>query len=170
MSNVLTKEELRRVRKQFRLRCILVGGAMLALGATLAILALTPAFIFLRMAESALESSQVEMSATAKSDQAAHVRSLAIVNSLKPVVGATTTPAGVISRALTHKPSGVRITALNYTKGQLVLSGISSNRQATGAFRDALDVDEYFTSVALPVAALVGAQEGRFTITLRGNF
>ena len=37
-------------------------------------------------------------------------------------------------------------------------------------YRDALSGSGRFVDVAVPVAALVGTQEGKFTITLSGSF
>lgn len=155
--------------REVRSRFILTTSIALFAGATIAAASLLPALISVRLAFGALPQ-EVTLSETARDDQTKHARALAVVAALGPSVLATTTPAATAFAALAAKPAGVSVTSLNYSKGRMLVSGLSRDRQAVNDYREALESDTRFTSVTVPVAALVGTQDGRFTITLMGNF
>lgn len=156
---------MRNVRSRF----VLTTALVLLLGATIATASLIPAFISVRLAIQGLPES-TPLSQTAQEDQEKNTRALALVAALSPITNATSTPSEALTAALTAKPAGVSITSMTYSAGKLVLAGGSGNRQAVNAYREALEADATFSSVTVPVAALVGSQDGRFTITLTGAF
>lgn len=169
MANVLPPEEKKRVLREVRSRFVLTMAVVLLVGAAVAVASLMPALINVQLALRSLPG-EVELSGTARDDQTKHARALALVTALNPIVLATTTPSGTLIAALGAKPTGVSVTGINYSKGQLVLSGVSRDRQAVNDYLEALEADARFSSVSVPVAALVGTQDGRFTITLSGQF
>lgn len=143
---------------------------MLLVGALVASLALVPAFISMQVGKATLQKKQNDLSEAAREDQAKQTRTLALLSVLTPLTAATSSPSALLSFALGLKPNGISITSVAYTKKEIVLSGVSNNRLAVNDFRDALQNSGRFASVAIPVSALVGAQEGRFTVTLTGAF
>lgn len=149
---------------------MLVGAGVIAAAALVAILAIMPAYISVRIARASVETASSPSDGPASADQEAAVRTQKLITSLAPVANATTSPTGALAAALAEKPAGLSITSITYAsdKSTLVLSGTASRREAVSALRDALEATGRFSSVAVPVAALVGAQEGRFTITLTG--
>jgi Tfp pilus assembly protein PilN len=169
MANVLPQKEKKRILREVRSRFILTLALVLLVGALVASASMLPAWISVRIALNGI-SHDSEMSQTVREDQAKHARALALVNVLNPLLLSTTTPSGGLIAALTAKPAGMSITGINYTKGQLVLTGVSRDRQALNEYRETLEDEALFTSVNVPVAALVGTQDGRFTITLLGQF
>ena len=169
MANVLPPLEKKRVIQSVRSRFVLAAALTLLAGAVIVALCLAPTAVFLRLAIAGLPE-QVQVSETVRDDQAKQARIAAMVSTLSPIVGATTTPSASVGAALALKPVGLSVTSITYTKGRIVFSGSSRDRQAVNDYRESLEADTRYTSVAVPVAALVGTQEGRFTITLTGNF
>ncbi len=155
-------------------RFLFIGSATLAAGACIAILALLPAIVSVRIARASLDAPLQESAhGNASADQAAAARAQALIGALRPIAQATSSPTDVISFALAQKPAGISITNITYTggdKSEIVLSGMSGAREAVNTFRDALEKTGRFSSVVVPVAALVGTQDGRFTVTLSGSF
>ncbi len=166
MSNVLPNARttyLRRVRARF----VIVLGLTLSAAAAVAILALLPAYIMTFIARAGLVSSA---GSEAPAEQAEAARTLALIQTLTPFA-TTTTPSTTMLRALELRPEGVHINSVRYSAGapaSLVLSGTSLRREGVNEYRDALLVDGAYGKVSVPVAALVGTQEGRFSITLTG--
>lgn len=169
MANVLPIQEKKRVLRALRSRFVLTTALALLVGAVIASASLVPAMLSVLIATNDLPDG-AELSETARDDQAKHARALALVTALNPVVLATTTPSASVAAALLARPKGVSVTSVSYSKGKILLSGASTNRQAVNDYRETLEADPRFTSVAVPVAALVGTQEGRFTMTLGGSF
>mgnify|MGYP003394856770 FL=1 len=171
MANVIPFEEKKALLKRQRARFVFMGGLTLLMGALVASVALAPALIAARINQASLQVSVEQVRAEVASDQAVHVRTQGLVDALTPILTATTSPVTLLTAALSIKPPGLSITSATFSggsTGSIVLSGVSQNRQAVNAYRDALEQEGHFTSVTIPVAALVGTQEGRFTVTLSG--
>lgn len=169
MANVLPPEERKRLGRRFRARFMLVGALVLCLSAGVAMLALLPSLISVRIAEGTLQKTQAALSERIQDDQIKQVRATALVASLQGAL-ATSSPIEVVGVAIGLKPGAARLSSVSYSKGKIVLSGASPQRDAVSTYRDALEKSDRFTSVTVPVAALIGTQEGRFTITLTGAF
>lgn len=174
MANVLPQRERIAVARRINVRFLFIGACFLAAGAVVALLALIPSLISVRIARASAESSVPAASPEdVNDDQAAANNAQKLIAVLKPLVQATTSPSEVVGKALAQRPAGIAITTITYTggtPGKLVLSGTSATRDAVNAFRAALEHSGVFDSVSVPVAALVGAQEGEFTVTLSGSF
>lgn len=169
MANVLPTEEKKRVLRDVRSRFVLTAACVLLTGALIATACLSPAVISVMLAINGLPQEE-QLSDTTRDDQIKQARAVALVAALNPIISATTTPSSSVIAALSVKPAGVSVTSLSYSKGRLLLSGVSRDRQAVNDYRELLEADPRFITVAVPVAALVGTQDGRFTITLSGNF
>jgi energy-coupling factor transporter transmembrane protein EcfT len=171
MANVIPREGLSKMQKRNTARFLLIGALMIGGAAVIAILAILPAYVSVRVARAALDSTNQGVGTESLGeDQAAAVRTQGLITNLSPIANATTSPVDALMTALAQKPAGISITTFTYTSGTktLLLTGTSQQREAVNAFRDALEASGRFGSVAVPVAALVGAQEGRFTVTLGG--
>lgn len=169
MANVLPIEEKKRVMRAARSRFVLTASLALLISAAIALASLLPALISVRLAKSAIPE-EAPLSGEARDDQAKHARALALTTAISPIVLATTTPSASVVAALSARPAGVSVTSVSYSKGRLLITGTSRDRQAVNDYREALETDARFTSVSVPVAALIGTQDGRFTITLGGSF
>lgn len=158
------------MQKRNSARFLLVGSFMISAAAVVAILAIMPAYISVQIARAAVENGAERGGGTASADHEAAVRTQGLITQLNPVANATSSPTDALSLALAQKPAGLSITTITYArdKSTILLTGISQRREAVNALRDALEATKRFSSVTVPVSALVGAQEGRFTITLTG--
>jgi Tfp pilus assembly protein PilN len=170
MANVIPREGLSKMQKRNSARFLLLGSFIFATAAVIAILAILPAYVSVRIARAAVDSAmQDSTSAGMGTEQAAAVRTQTLITNLTPIANATSSPTDTLSVALSLRPAGISITTITYTggsKSSILLTGTSERREAVTAFRDALQASGRFSNVAVPVAALVGTQEGRFTITL----
>lgn len=172
MSNVLTLEEKKNRDQKARARTVLCGALMCALAAGVACLALLPTLISIQVARASLNAPSSDEVATARSDQEQALRTQGRVAALKSLMSATSSAPAALAMALSLQPAGISITSATYQAGrhEIVLSGNSQNREVLNSFRDELRGSGTFTGVTVPVAALVGTQGGRFTITLTGTF
>jgi Tfp pilus assembly protein PilN len=169
MSNVLTAEGKKAIDARLRGRFLLATSLVLAGGAIIACLSLAPAIISVQVASASLAAPSEEAEA-AREDSIKAGRAQSLIAALGPLVSATSSASVALGEALALQPADISITVITYTaeSNTIVLSGLSKGREAVNDFRDALEASELFTDVAVPVAALVGTQQGRFTITLKG--
>ncbi len=168
MSNVLPEEQKKHLNRTVRTRYVLVLALALGISAVVAAAALVPAFLSVRIAQAAVHADQA---GTANHDDQAQLsKAQAYTNALSPLLAATSTPSETLGVALGLKPSGISVTSMSYSKGTIVLNGTSQSREGVSVYRDALQKSGRFLTVAVPVAALVGVQEGRFSITLTGAY
>lgn len=171
MANVLPSEEKATLLKRQRARFVFVGGCMFFCAALVSSIALIPALIIVRVDLASLQSSVEQVRTEAANDLAVQANTQGLIDALNPILNATTSPSFILTTALQQKPPGISITSASFSGGSagtLVLSGISESRQSVNAYRDALEKEGHFSTVTIPVAALVGTQEGRFTVTLSG--
>ena len=173
MANVLPPDEKKAADTRVRGRFILVAALMLLLSASISVLAMLPSFVTLHAANTALEESAQKIEKATKDDKDIATQAQVLSRALLPLASATTSPNEALAAALSLKPAGISIVTITYltgAQGSLVLSGDAVNREAVNQYRDALSNSHMFTRVFIPVGALVGAQEGRVTITLNGAF
>lgn len=169
MANVIPREGLAKIQKRNTARFILIGSLMISAAASIAILAILPAYVSVQIARASVDAAAQDTAGGLGEEQQAALRTQTLITHLLPIANATSSPTGAVTSALAQKPAGISITTISFTGSKtILLTGTSQNREAINAFREALEASEQFSSVAVPVAALVGAQEGRFTITLNG--
>lgn len=109
----------------------------------------------------------------ARSERDEIMRTQALLDSISPIIFATSSPTDTISAALALRPSGVRIDRISFAdtdNGSITLSGISPGRDNINLYKEALTKSGLFKSVSVPVGTLVGADDGKFIITLSGTF
>lgn len=175
MSNVLPQETRDRIVSDIRAKYVTVAAAMLAGAGMVAILAILPAYVSIYVPKLALEESSKELKnleAQAADDKATVVRTRALLGELG-AVRPEPVSAPLIAEVLALKPASITIDNIAYrpgSPGTLTLAGKSADRQDLEAYRETLVRLGRFDSVAVPVAALVGALSGAFTITLTGTF
>ena len=167
MANVLPPQARTRLLRTMRARAIIVIGLALSMMAIVAILALLPAFITTAIARTGIAS---ESGATTSAEQAEAARALALIKTLEPFA-TTTSPSTTLLEALALRPEGVVVTGIRYSAGKpasFILSGTSARREGVNSYKEILLSEGRFGEVSVPVAALVGTQEGRFSMTLSG--
>lgn len=169
MTNVLPPERQRDVWGTYRARFIFAGSAFGLALALLAYLSLLPSYLALRADERAVPPSGPGPGSSR--DQADITRAQGLLAALKPAVDATTTPSEVLQSAIAHRPRGILVDHITYASpGTIVVSGVAQSRESISEYKKALLADPRFKSVSVPVGDLVGAEGGRFSITLSGNY
>jgi len=178
MSNVLPKETLQAEWNRFRNRLVLVGALVLLGTAILSGLALLPAHAAL-LVEKAIATQQnnqergalSEENQQALSERNGIVRAQVLLDSVGPIVSATSSLSEIINATLAVRPSGIRvdhITFVSGASGMMTIDGISRGRESINQYKEALSKSGRFKNISVPVGALVGADGGRFTMTLSG--
>lgn len=167
MANVLPPPAQKKLWRMYRARFIVVFSVLLSTLALFAALLIVPSYLALRIAAPPQQSTPAAGKGSAAGDAIAIVRTQAIVLALTPLLAATTSPSSLIAAALSDRPAGVVIGHITYEAdaGQLTLTG-TAPRGAINGYHDALSTNPHFSSVSVPVSALVGTEGGRFSITL----
>ncbi|MCR4325450.1 MAG: hypothetical protein NUV59_01440 [Patescibacteria group bacterium] len=173
MSNVIPQDAKKRLGRVYRARLILSGSLIVIAVATLSSLALLPSYLALRTNTAEPESAKI---ASTSEDLSAIARTQTLLSVLRPFtasVTSTTTPHGIISLALSLKESGIHVDHIIYASGQqnsVTFSGTADAPSYIAEYRRALEETPPFTSADVPLGDLVGAQGGRFSMTLKGDF
>ncbi len=155
-----------------RARFILAGAIVALVAAALSFLLLLPSY-FVLAAKSPASSAVSITTGQEASDTAAIITTKALLSELAPIAAASTTATDAIAAALSLRPTGVSVDQITYVSGSpssLMLVGTAATTLGISAYRDALVADPLFSSVSVPVGALVGTEGGRFSITLSGIF
>lgn len=112
-----------------------------------------------------------EQQKEADAAQEQHLKGL--LHIVSPIVASTSSPTSVIASVVEERPKGVHIDQIIFSAGKhasLMLSGSADSDTAIVAYRTQLSADPRFSSVSVPVGALVGTDAGRFSITITGTF
>ena len=170
MANVLPLDAQKKLWRMYRARFIIAFSILMCGLAVLCGLLMIPSYFALRIAAVPVSSEAVMRAESAAEDTMAVARAQALVRILQPLLSATSSPAHIITSVLYERPKGVLVRHVTYTggQGQLLISG-SAARDAINVYRDTLLKHPSFTSVSIPVAALVGNEGGNFSITLTGS-
>lgn len=172
MSNLLPEKFQQRIRAEYRARFIMAGSALAFAAAIFTVLTLSPSFGALYITRPAA-SEKANQLLQSKQDSAEIASAQSLLLQLSPIATASSTVSAAILDALDERPSGVHVDHVVYTAGTaatIAIGGTADSRAHIDKYRNTLQNDPRFPSVKLPVGDLVGAQGGRFTITLSGNF
>jgi len=147
--------------------CLIVSGVVTCIALTPALLSVAVPFMSIVKNESTAEKDHAAIYEENKK-QATRVRVL--MSALEPFVHIQENlPHEIIERIYALRPEGVLIERLEYQSTpirQIHIMGTSRAREPVNDFRTILQREKLFESVSVPVAALVGALDGRFTMTL----
>ncbi len=154
---------MHRARFVSMLSLMLIGLALLAF------LALIPSFGALE-ANTLSDDEMTQQSSTAAESLKSMKKSKALMTAVLPIIAATSSPMAAIEKAVSLHPKGATVIRVRYVaSAHNIQLGGTANREALTAYRTALENDGAFTSVSVPVAALVGSS-GQYSITLGGAF
>ena len=152
---------------------ITVGSLALIVTAVFSLITLTPSYIIIKMQEAQVSSVTPGQSAEillAKKDLS---QAQSVVSQLS-TFATSTTLLDTLAAILGDRPRGVRIENIEYSrspKGSIFsLEGTSASREGINSFQLSLKADKHFQSVSVPVSALAGAGDGRFTVAITGAF
>ncbi len=169
MTNVLPLPAQRSLWNIHRARFLIVLSLVLIGLSVLAYVALLPSFVALEsntLSDAEISAQGNSVTQSLKSMQG----SQALLTAVSPVIYATSSPSLAIEKAIALRPKGATVSRIRYISSSrsIQIAGVA-NREALTAYRTALENDGMFTTVSVPVAALVGAS-GQFSITLAGKF
>lgn len=177
MSNVLPSEKLAHNRAEVRAKLVLTTGLVLSAAAIAGILSLMPAFFLAYFPRvPSVDGAAVagtENEAQRRADQETAMRIRTLLSEVTAITTGKPSPADIIAEAYAQKPLGITFAGATYTKGEpstITILGFGKTRDDVSAYRDLLAEDPRFQKVSVPVAALVGALDGNFTITISGQF
>lgn len=173
MTNVLPSGDVQEVLRAAQARFFLVGGIAFALAGIGSCLALAPALFMVAAPEEGVpQQPEVAQQEAAHREAVSHTR--AMLAELAPLAKERRSFHEALTTALSARPDGVEISSAAYRssgeQGTIVLTGTAEGREHVNAYRQSLSDSGAFESVSVPVAALVGALAGNFTITLSGTF
>lgn len=168
MANVLPLDAQKKIASEYRARFVIAAAvAIAALGLLLA-LALVPSYLAISLAAPPIREA---VSSERASNPQVVARTQMLITQLTPALLATTSPRALIDAAIADRPGGVTLDHFVYTaprtgkSAEMLIAGAAS-REKIAAYRDALEADPLFTTVSVPVSALVGGGNGDFSITL----
>lgn len=152
-----------------RARFLIILSLMLIALALFMLIALIPSFAALEANTLSAEEVNAKGGGVAEGLKGM-MKSQALLSAVAPVVSATSSPSSAIEKAIALRPKGVTVDHIRYigSPKSIQLGGRATREQLT-AYRTALENDGTFSTVSVPVAALVGSS-GQFSITLLGNF
>jgi hypothetical protein len=133
-------------------------------------LALIPSYLALLFVAAPPSTSDVATST--QSERQSATRTQVIMQQLSPLLLSTTTTATeAVNAAVRDMPAGMSLEHVSYSydaksgKAQLIISG-TATRDKIAAYKDRLGQNPVFSSVFVPIGALVGTQDGSFSMTL----
>ena len=168
MANILPPEAERLVQREYRARFMLVGSVTLILCSIFISAAILPTEISALLATPTPQTTPTPPGDVAK-DSAAITQAQQIVSVLATLDASSSGPE-FIAQALAVRPSGVVVTEVSYSFGEIVLSGSAPSPDLVNSYSQALQQNPAFTHVSLPLQALLSSPSGAFTMTLTGNF
>ena len=169
MSNLLPPVAQKRMRAEFRSRFLLAIGLVLLLGAIFFAFALIPAALSVAASSPNAPKDISQQSGNTKVDSAAIAHTKALLGALAPL--SATSSLDAVLAALSQKAIGIHIDDISYSipGGSIALAGHSDSPSDVNTYQEALQSDLRFSNVSVPVSALLGSQNGSFTITMKVN-
>ena len=174
MSNVLPSGAQKDAWRFNRSHFVLVGALVLLVGALVALAVLIPGYLLVKAGQEVALPSFLQVPAAKEGNERAEiVRAQVLTEQFSFLASSSTSPIDALAAALRARPSGASIEGIQYIRGEagkILITGSASNRTSVSAYRDALAKEVYFTDVSIPASALAGAEGGKFSITLTGDF
>mgnify|MGYP001564266214 CR=1 FL=1 len=174
MINLLSIEDRKAVRAEYRHRLFVVGG-LLTLGLILIALIILSSFAFILSLRRSEVEGQIETIrkefAVAELDQAREV--IKQTNNSVKIFTATSSQAAISAvwgDLITARTPGIRLTRLSFSPpskdgGQVVVEGKSETRATLLAYLDKLRQVEYFSEVDSPIKNIIQERDLTFTLT-----
>lgn len=153
----------------YRARFMIAGSLVSLFVAGLCALALLPSYLAIHAADIQNAATSTSAKTASDADRASVSATRIMLESLSPILTATTTPSVVITKILSLRPPTIRIDHLTYSggdQGTTVVTGSAATREAINGYRQALSSDALFKTVSVPVGDLTGAPGARFSLTL----
>ena len=171
MSNLLPRATQNQVWADTVARFVATASTMFISAAGISLATLIPAYVVLavRTPGGAVHASSTSSSTASVADIAAVQE---IMKGIAPVLQSTSSPETEIASVLAARNEDVDISHITYTQGKpsvIMLVGAAETRDFLNDYRVAL-IKAHVGAVSVPVSALIGSQDGQFTMTVTGNF
>lgn len=174
MFNLLPENQRKNIEREYKMRRLVVAGALFLAVLVVAVVSLAAPDILFRQKykEAKQNSSYLEKSAVLKkSEQLSLETKLANqkIESLKPE--ATIAVYDLFKKIVNNKPAGIKIESLSYSKKNteridVSVGGVASNREALMDFQKNLGKEQEFVNVDLPLSDLVKGVNAPFLIKI----
>lgn len=178
MLNLLPTEEKKNVRSEYRCRLLSVGLMFSLVVFIISTVLLFPSLVKINFninqAEKSLEVLNGKAVLGGYQDLENIVKQTKLeIDFLDKAISNQTHVADKIIRVLKNKPAGIKVENItwlssNNSKG-LILGGKSSSRDILNQYYNALNSDNFFAKVALPISDLAKSSGGQFSITINFN-
>ena len=157
------------MKAEFRSRFLLIASLVILACALLFILALVPAFAAVASFAPATSHVVSQEGGDVAADSAAIAHTKALLAALSPL--SATSSLDAILAALSQSGKGIQVDNISYSVSQrsLALAGHADTPGDVNTFQQALQSDLRFSDISVPVSALLGSQNGSFTITMKIN-
>ena len=171
MSNLLPIPAEQELIRTFRMQLLLLASLFLISAGIIAGVILVPSSIIVKKNRASLESGIAALNASTTDsvdmELLSHMRLRMDV--LAPLLLSTTTPSGMIEGVLAFEHAGVIVNRITYNTDKaatIVLSGSSASSDQIIEYQRALLSSGKYTNVSVPVGALAGVDNDRFSITI----
>lgn len=180
MRNLLSEQFKHSLRGEYLLRLGIVFGWLLTTAFCIGILTLIPSFVFTTARHSTLEDQHRLMQAKVggvNTEEGGEGAPVALLRERLEVLAASKDKQRLteaLLSVLTYRGDAIALTSISYSKAsgetQLSIKGTALSRDALLSFEQALEEDDRFDSVDLPVSNLARERDILFDITLKGSF
>lgn len=177
MSNLLTKEEKKLVRKEYYVRVAAVAMTLLFFSGVLSVAELLPSFFYSSVAHTIKKSDLEKMTEDERTSEeiASILRRVDVITSFikdEEVDGPLTT--NLIKEVLAARPEGVTISGFvvesKDSSKVLAISGRALQRSSLISFVTELGKQPSFHSTDVPAESLAQAENISFTVRITGDF
>ena len=174
MANLIPVQMQYQTRREIRARFMIAGSLVAIAAAAIAAAILLPSYVSLvDGAGAGIDSGAGLSDEVVRDDAAAMKHTDALLHAVSPILSASSSATSIITSVVSMRPKGIHIDQIIYApgaQGSILLSGNADSDTAVSDYRAALMSDSRFTSVSVPVGALVGTDSGRFSMTILGSF
>lgn len=167
--NLLTKEEKKKLRKEYVIRLGAVATFAVAAGVLAGIVALFPAYINLRTDLTLLLEEAARFEADSAEEVARPFTALAntgnLVARLDSVLGAEAV-SDITTNIFDLRPTGIAITAISYERdtSRISIEGIAETREALVGYVRAVRESPHFSDVTDPISDLARSADLSFRL------
>jgi hypothetical protein len=175
MVNILPQQYRQSVARAYSERLALTSAVVFVLTGIIAGFALLPSLSVMYAAEhgGSLQVPTDAQNVNQKSDAAAVAQAIFLANELQQSI-ATSSPTAALSAIVKDKPNGISISTMSYSMDAqntraIVITGKTTGRNDITVFQTTLTADAHFSSVSVPIDALVAGDNGSFTIKIVPN-
>ena len=154
---------------QFRARFLLAASLVVLACALLFAVALLPAEASLISFATPGAQGKTQTTSTVTADKTALGHTNALIKQLSTLNATSSlSTLDALVAALSESGPGISINDIQYSVANqsISLAGTAQTPDEVNTFREALQSDLRFTNVSVPVSALLGSEDGSFTITM----